>query len=156
MSGKSKTLTLTEAKTKAARFCAYQERTQQELRMKLQDWGVPAEEGEMLIVELISEGFVNEERFSVLFSGGKFRQNKWGRNKIRLALQQKGLTDRCIESGLSSIDPDDYRQTMLKLLKNKFDNLQENDPFVRKHKTAQYLIGKGFEPDLIWEALADY
>jgi len=145
-----------EAKLKAARFCAYRERTQQEVRDKLYQYGLDGEQVEELISELITEGFINEERFAKAYAGGKFRLKNWGKLKIERGLEQHGLTAYCIAKGLDSIESDDYQSTLKKLALQKWQRLSETDIFIKKHKTANFLIGKGFEPDLVWSHLSDY
>ena len=46
------------AKIKAGNYCAYQERTQQEVRDKLYDLGLHRDEVEEVLTELIMEDFV--------------------------------------------------------------------------------------------------
>jgi regulatory protein len=138
------------------RFCAYQERTQQEVRERLAEWGVYGEDAEVMIVQLIEDNFINEERFAKVYAGGKFRLKKWGRIKIEHALRQKGLSDYCVEKGLAEITTKEYQQTLRKLLEKKWNSLMEDSAFQRKAKTAQYAIGKGYESELIWEILKGF
>ena len=58
-SSQNRNYTPKEAKLKIARFCAYQERTKQEVRDKLYSYGLHNEDVESLIADLISENFVN-------------------------------------------------------------------------------------------------
>ncbi len=78
-----------KALLKAQKYCAYQERCQQEVREKLYEWGVLPEVLENTIAELIIANFINEERFAKVYAGGKFRIKKWGRIKIKVKLQSK-------------------------------------------------------------------
>ena len=144
---------LKNAKLKAARYCAYRERTQNEVREKLHGQGVLGQQAEAIIAELITEGFINEERFALAYASGKFRLKKWGKLKIKQGLQAHGLTPYCVDKGLAAIDEVDYQSTLQQLMKQKWASLNVADLFVKKHKTAQYLIGKGFEPEHIWELL---
>ena len=107
-----KSFTVKEAKIKAASFCAYRERTQQEVRDKLYSYGLHSDEVEEVIALLITENFISEERFSKAYAGGKFRINHWGRNKIKAGLQLKGISARCQEYALLEIDEEEYRHTM--------------------------------------------
>ena len=50
-------------------YCAYQERAQQEVRDKLYELGMTMDEVEEIMSDLIAENFLNEERFSVQFTG---------------------------------------------------------------------------------------
>nr|WKN38246.1 regulatory protein RecX [Tunicatimonas sp. TK19036] len=145
-----------QSKVKAAKYCAYQERTQQEVRDKLYSYGLYSDAVEEVLTELISEGFVNEERFAQAFARGKFRNNKWGRIKIEMGLRQKGLSDYCIRSGMKEISEEAYQETLQSLIQKKWESLDGEEPYARKHKTARYALGKGFESDVVWKILGDY
>lgn len=148
-----KTLTSEQAKQKALRYCAYQERCHQDVKNKLYELGLRSTHVDELLTFLITEGFLNEERFAKTFAGGKFRIKKWGRIKIVHALEGKGLTKNCIKIGLKEIDEADYLQTLEGLLKAKLAEIAEPNLFVAKDKASKYAIQKGFEPDLVWSTL---
>jgi regulatory protein len=77
----------------------------------------------------------------------------WGRRKISFALEKKGLTPRCITLGLEEIDETEYKQTLKKLLLEKNERLQVDNSYTRRDRLARYAVGKGFEPELIWETI---
>ena len=143
---------LKEAKRKAANYCAYQERTQQEVRNKLYELGLYKDEVENVLTELITENYVNEERYAKAFAGGKFRVKHWGKMKILHALKQKNISSYCINRAMEEIPDDDYVEILYKLIDTKSDTLS-GDPFVIKKKIAGYMIGKGFESELVWSAI---
>jgi regulatory protein len=149
----SKKLTPEQAKQKALRYCAYQERCHHEVKNKLYSLGLRATEVDELLVFLITEGFLNEERYAKSFAGGKFRIKKWGKIKITHALESKGLTKNCIKIGLKEINEDDYSQTLETLLKAKLEEIAEPNAFIAKDKASKYAIQKGFEPDMVWSSL---
>src|ERR1051325_741378 len=97
---------------KISHYCAYQERSHKEVRNKLYEYGLHKNEVEELVTRLITEGFLNEERFAKAFAGGKFRIKKWGRNKIVYELEALGVTPRCVRAGLKEIDESEYRKTL--------------------------------------------
>ena len=105
-----------EALKKAYKFCAYQERNQQEIRDKLYEWGLHKQDVEQIISQLISEGFINEERFAIAYAGGKFRIKHWGKIKIKLALKQKNISEYCINKALREINNRDYQKTLEKTI----------------------------------------
>lgn len=144
-----------EALTKISSFCAYQERTQQEVRDKLYGYGLHKDAVEMLIVKLIQENFLNEERFAKAYAGGKFRIKKLGRKKIQEGLKQKNISEYCIRQGMKEIPEAEYRATLLELIQKKDQNVKEKNTYKRKHKIAQYVIAKGYEPDFVWDLLND-
>ena len=141
-----------EAKIKAGNYCAYQERTQQEVRDKLYDLGLHRDEVEEVLTELITEKFVNEERYARSFTSGKFRLKHWGKNKIIYALKQKGISSNCIELAMKEI-PDDEYEKVITLLFNKKAKQLSGDKYIVNHKIARYLIGKGFEPEMVWSLI---
>lgn len=108
-----------------------------------------------MLSDLITEGFVNEERFSRTFATGKFRYNKWGRLKIKQGLQAKGLSSYCQTAGLSEIDNAQYLTQIEDLLKKKLDSTKDEDLWIKKNKAARYLIGKGYESEIVWNILND-
>ena len=125
-----------EAFEKLTTFCAYQDRCPWEIRRKLYDKGISDEPAKRLIEELIEEEFVNEERYARAFARGKFRLKKWGRNRIRM-----------------EIDPEEYYDTLLTQAEKKWENTHESDTYKKKFKVTQYLMNKGFEMDLIKDAI---
>jgi regulatory protein len=135
------------------RYCAYQERCHADVRRKLSELGVPRDEADEIIASLIQEGFLNEERFARLFVHGKFRLKRWGRIKIVRELEVRGLTQSCIRSGLQMIDKQEYQETLKYLISRKSGEMDEEDVFVKRDKIADYVIRKGFEPDMVWEML---
>lgn len=138
-----------QALVKAEHFCAYQERSQKEVRYKLVEWGMRGDELEEIISELILNNFLNEERFAKSYASGKFNIKHWGRVKIKQGLKLKGVPDKILQKAIYSIDDDDYLQTIEKLAIKKVESLNENDLFKRKNKLMSYLQAKGFETDLI-------
>ena len=147
--------TPSEALAKLHRYCAYQERSHQEARNKLFELGLYASEVDEVLSQLITDGFLNEERFAKAFAGGRFRMKKWGRLKIVNELEAKGLTRNCIKAGLKEIDETDYHKTLADLLEKKSEQLAEPNEFVRRDKLSKYAIQKGFEPELVWTLLKE-
>jgi regulatory protein len=142
---------------KACGFCIYQERTQHEVREKLKSWFVPAEESEEIISWLITENFLNEGRYAKQFVGGKFRVKKWGRRKILYALKSKGLSENNIREALKEIDPNDYWETLVSLAEKKRNSaLKPESLAMVKKKVSSYLLAKGYEMDLIVEAMREW
>lgn len=130
-------------------FCAYQERAQQEVRDKLYELGMTKSEVEEIISDLITDNFLNEERFATHFAGGHFRIKQWGKNKIQHALQQKRVSPMNIKKALKSIDLDDYDTTLLFLAKKKWNSLKGEKSLSRMAKTQAFLYQRGFESNLI-------
>ena len=78
-----------DAAIKLMKYCSYQERCHQEVNKKLYDWGFYKDDRDEIIVRLIEENFINEERFARAFTRGKFNIKKWGKQKITYASIKK-------------------------------------------------------------------
>ena len=152
---KSKYLSPQEAVAKIQLYCAYQERSHQEVKRKLFDYGLRSDEVDQLLAQLITDGFLNEERFAKAFAGGKFRIKKWGRLKIENELEHRGLTKNCIARGISEIDSSDYSKALKSLLEKKAKQIVENNIFRKRNKVARFAIAKGYEPELVWEVVKE-
>ncbi len=146
-----KNLTPQEAKDKIRRYCAYQERSHQEVRNKLYAYGLHRNEVDQIMTVLITDGFLNEERFAKAFAGGKFRMKKWGRIKIAHSLETKGVSNNCVRIGLKEIDETDYLQVLKELLKEKLSSLEAENIYVLRDRVSKYAIQKGYESELVWK-----
>ena len=83
MKATAKTYTVQEAKERLEAYCAYQERCHREVVTKLRTMGMIPLAIDDIVVHLIQNGFLNEERFAKSFARGKFRIKKWGRVRMR-------------------------------------------------------------------------
>jgi regulatory protein len=149
-------MSTSEAKKKLYRFCAYQERCHQEVEHKLREWRVSVAEQDEIIHHLITEGFLNEERFARAFASGKFRQKHWGRLRIRQELEQRNLSTHCIRAGLSEIGDADYTASIHALVQKKGAATEAENVFVLRDKVSRFVIHKGFEPELVWQVLREH
>lgn len=141
---------------KIRNWCAYQERSHHETRQKLFGYGLTSEEAEGIIADLIQENFLNEQRFAIAFAGGKFRIKHWGRVKIKIDLKRHKVSDANINKALNSIQEDDYRAMIIKIIEKKMET-QSGLQFQKRYYTAlNYLISRGFESDLVKEQLKNY
>ena len=142
-----------QALIKAMKFCAYQERSQQEVRDKLYTFGLHKNQVEELISRLISDGFLKEERFAIAYVTGKFKIKKWGVVKIRQGLKEKKVSEPLIRLALNEIDAEEYLAVLQQMIRKKQKTIKEKNIFKRNYKLAQHCIRQGYEPELVWEVL---
>ncbi len=143
-----------KALEKIKQYCAYQERCHSEVRNKLYGFGLNSEEIETIISTLIEENFLNEERFALAYAGGKFRIKRWGKAKIKQALNFKKISSYCIEKALKSLDDPTYEKNFEKLADVKWLSLKaEKNKYIKQTKLRRYLLGKGYESVLITDFL---
>ena len=144
-----KFLTKQQALQKLRQYCAYQERSHYEVQQKLYELGIRKADHDEIIATLIEEDYLNEERFAIQYVGGKFRMKDWGRKKIYYALKEKKVSEYSIKKALMQIDEEAYQETLKELAEKKYESLKEEQHLVRKRKTIDYLLQKGYESDLV-------
>jgi len=142
-----------DALLKAEHYCAYQERSHQEVRDKLYTYELKPTEVEEIISSLIENNFLNEERFAIAYANGKLRMKGWGKIKIKHGLKIKRVSPQIIDIALRKIDGDDYIQKLRNTLERKKDLLKESNDFKLHHKLIQFALGKGYELDIITDVL---
>ena len=136
--------------TKIGRYCSYQERCHSEVRQELFSYGLYPDEVNEIIVKLIAENYLNEQRFAVAFAGGRFRLKKWGRVKIKYELRKRMISDACISKALYSLDEEAYKTTLNQLFQLKEKAVsKEKNLLKRKMKIKAWLLQKGYERELI-------
>jgi regulatory protein len=138
-----------KALEKLKHYCGYQERCHQEVKEKLYSLGLFKPAVEEIMADLISENYLNEERFAIQFATGRFRMKGWGKIRIRYELKQKRLSDYCIRKALGSIDQEEYLRGFTRIARKKWEALKtEKNLYTKKGKWQQYLVQKGYEPAL--------
>jgi regulatory protein len=152
---KKSTYSLEEFKGKMEAYCAYQDRCHKEVEEKLRAYDLIPEAREMILLHLLEEGFLNEERFARSFARGKFRIKKWGRMRIERELRSRDISSYNIKQGLSEIDPDDYEQTLFELSEKKFQQTHEKHPLKKRKKVADFLLRRGFESQKVYAVLLE-
>ncbi|MGK0363130.1 MAG: regulatory protein [Saprospiraceae bacterium] len=148
-----KYISKSDALARLQKYCAYQERSHHEVRMKLIEIGCYGLDLENVICDLIEENFLNEQRFASTYAGGKFRLKKWGRIKIRYELKSKRVSPYCLKKAMEEISDEDYEETMHTLLTKKARTVRAKNQFEKRGKLARHLSQKGYESFLIWEIL---
>jgi len=142
-----------EAKQRARRFCALRERSPQEVFDRIQSWGLSGQETQQIVDILIEDGFINEQRFAYAYCHDKFEFNSWGKQKIKAGIYPHKISPQIVEEALDRIDFGKYTSRLCELAKRKWDHLGEEDEHKKKQKIVSYLSSKGFELDLIWQAI---
>lgn len=144
-----KLFTFEETKQKLVNYCVYQDRCHAEVEQKMREFVLIPEAKEEILLYLMQENYLNEERFVRSYIRGKFYIKHWGKNKIKIHLKQKGITEKLINKCFDEIDPDDYEKTLRRLIENYSGKLSGMKEYQKKSKTITYLMGRGYEYDLI-------
>ena len=144
------------AKEKILKYCAYQERSQKEVKNKLDEMGLYTDQVNELMLYLIQENYLNEERFAMHFAASKMRQKKWGRRKIEVALKEKGVTEKLIKQSIAALNKIQYSSNLEALIEKKDRTLKYSSEYERKQKLIRYFLGRGYLWTEIEIALEDF
>ncbi|WP_276168986.1 regulatory protein RecX [Zobellia alginiliquefaciens] len=144
-----------EAKRKLEGYCAYQDRCHKEVVAKLREMRMIPEAIDQIVVHLINENFLNEERFAQSFARGKFAIKKWGKKRIVSELKQRNISKYNITTALKEIDSEDYLKTLDALAEKRLSQITDQNPLRRKKKLADYLLYRGWESHLVYEKLKE-
>ena len=123
-----KVFTVDEVKKKLEYYCAYQDRCHQEVEKKLSQFRLIPEARELILIHLIQNDFLNEQRFAQSFARGKFRIKKWGKKRITQELKFRNISAYNIKSAMKEIDDEDYYQTLQALANSKLKSIKETNP----------------------------
>ncbi len=148
-----KSLTFDEIKLKLVNYCVYQDRCHYEVEQKMKEFLLIPEAKDEIFLYLIKENYLNEERFTRSYIRGKFYIKHWGRNKIKMNLKQKGITEKLISKCMDEIDEIDYEKTINKIYLNYFSKQKGIKDYQKKSKAIRHLISKGYEYDAILECI---
>lgn len=148
---KKTSYTVDEALKKLEFYCSYQERSHKEVENKLFKMNMISQAKEKIILHLIENNFLNEERYSKSFARGKFRIKKWGKQRIVRELKFNGVSKYNIESALKEISEEDYLITFNDLAEKKFKAIIETNIYKKKKKLVEYLLYRGWETHIVYE-----
>lgn len=150
-----KVYTLTEATKKLEGYCAYQERCHREVVNKLREMRMIPEAIDQIVVHLIDNNYLNEERFAQSFARGKFNIKKWGRRRITLELKQRSISRFNIKTAMKEIDDSAYLETFDILADKRLAQITETNRLKRRKKLADYLLYRGWESDLVYAKIKE-
>ena len=135
------------------RYCAYQERCHVEVDKKLLEMRMIPEAREVILLHLLENDFLNEQRFAMSFARGKFRIKGWGKVRITRELKQRQISPYVIKKAVGQIEEEDYLKALKELARKKYNSLKENSIWKKRRKVSDFLLYRGFESDLVHEAI---
>ena len=148
-----KSYSVDEAQKKLEFYCSYQERCHKEVYEKLKSMRMIPDAIDIIIVHLLQNNFLNEERFAKTFVSGKFRIKKWGKYRLTLELRKRDINKTIIKLALLEIDDTEYLQVFHDLAEKKAGQIKEPNVLKKKKKLADFLLYRGWESHLVYEKI---
>ncbi len=150
-----RTYSVMEAQSKLENYCAYQERCHKEIVEKLRGMNMIPQAIDLIIVHLIDNKYLNEERFACSFARGKHRIKHWGKIRIVNELKFRKISQYNITTALKEITPEEYCSTFHTAAERQWANIRESNVIKKRKKFCDFLLRKGFESNLIYEKVKD-
>ena len=136
-----------------AALCAQAEHCQWEMLEKMHRWELPEEEQARVMQRLVSERYVDDERYARAFVKDKVRYNKWGRRKVEQALWQKHIDDDIRQRVLDEVDDSEYLAVLKPLLQQKRRSTKAANDYELNQKLVRFAVSRGFTFDIIRQCL---
>lgn len=143
-----------EIKMRWAALCARSEQCEYDLRVKGVRAGLTRQQTDEIIDFLKKQRFLDDSRYARSLAADKVRFSGWGKNKIKVALAQKRISQSNIDAAISSIDKDDYLDALKRVGNQKAKNLDIN-VMEERAKFYRQMVARGFESALVTKMI-DY
>lgn len=147
--------TIKQATQKLEHYCAYQDRCHEEVIQKLRSMKMDQDEIDQIIVQLIADNFLNEERFACSYARGKHRIKHWGKIRIVNELKFRKISQYNINLALKEITTEEYEATFHNLAEQNWESIRESNPLKKRKKFCDYVLRKGFESNLVYEKVKE-
>lgn len=148
------TMTEQEAYLRLATLCAQAEHCEYEMQEKMRRWEIADDAQARVMQRLITERYVDDERFARAFANDKVKYNKWGRRKVEQAMWLKHIAEDIRQRVLDSIDDEEYIAILRPLLQQKRRSVKAHNDYELRQKLIKFAIGRGFTMDIIKQCIS--
>ena len=126
------------------KYCIYQDRCHSEVRTRLLKLKIYGDDLEDIIVELIQDDYLNEERFARSYVRGKYRMKYWGKYKIEQGLKAKRVSEYCIRKGMTEILEEEYLENLESMLRKRVDIRPSTNERMLNMELMKFAQSKGY------------
>lgn len=130
-------------------YCGKTEQCSYDVTRKLQQWKVPPDLYNDILDRLISDKFIDHQRYAQSFVRGKLRYNHWGKKKIAFMLHSKQIEKQAINNAIEAIDEKEYNDIINKQLLLKNNSIKEEESLKRKAKLMNFAASRGYEAEIV-------
>ena len=116
-------------------------------------WEMSDESQARVMERLVSERYVDDERYARAFVRDKIRNNKWGRRKVEQALWAKHIDKDIQQQVLGEVDDDEYLSVLRPLLKQKRRSVKAASDYEMNQKLVKFAFSRGFTYDIIRQCI---
>ncbi len=137
-------------KQRALSFLSRRFHSEKELLLKLKSKSYDERLIKIVLTDLKGKGFIDDHIFSQHFVEEKLSKKRWGKNKIKAALINKGVNRSTIDEAISGYEDDKSEFDLAySLAEKKIIQLQKRNTDTNKYqqKISTFLISRGFDFD---------
>ncbi len=141
-----------KGKNKALNILSKASQSEKKMREKLKD-DFEEDTIDDIVDFLKKYNFINDNELASKIVTTNVNLNKYGKNKIKQNLYNKGLEKSSIDGAISEIDQDVEFENALYLAEKRYERVKKEDPKKAYAKVANHLAYKGFSYDIIKSVL---
>ncbi len=142
-----------QALSSLMRLCARAEKSSGDARRLMRGWGIEPAVQEEILRQLISQRFIDDERYAAAFVREKVNLSGWGTYKIKAALARKGITSSLIDAAIASIDSQKSAEQLYTRLVRKSKSVKTASAYDLKSKLLRYGTSLGYDFDAVRDAV---
>jgi regulatory protein len=126
------------------------ERTVAEMGSWLRARGVVPEETDEVIDRLIASEVLDDARYARRYAEDKRQLKRWGNERIRAALLDRGISPEDAEEALSDADGEQEVERAVELLRDRHGTLEDA---LERQRALGMLIRRGYDSEIAYEAI---
>ena len=131
--------------------------TVRQLRRKLAQKEVPADEADAVIARLLGAGLLDDERYALAYARSKLVGQGSSARRISQELARKGVSAELSKQAIEQVVIDeevDTRAVIERVARKKFASMGDLEPAVLRRRLFAFLARRGYELDEIREVVA--
>jgi regulatory protein len=139
-----------ESLSLALKALGQKERTVAEMGSWLRARGVGADEVDDVVDQLVSNGVLDDTRYARQYAEDKRVLKRWGSERIRVALLDRGISPADAEEALSDAGGEEEIDLAVELLRDRGAALEAA---LERQRALAMLIRRGYDSEVAYEAI---
>ena len=140
-----------EALERAFRFIAKRERTVAQVSARLERDGIPAPIITEVVAQMVSDGYLSDQRCAALYAEDRRVIDGWGNERIITNLREAGISSEIIESVVGSRDHADQVGDAIRVLDQRI-GVKPSDERERERALGM-LARRGYSLEIAYDAV---
>lgn len=135
----------------AYRYLGFRDRTEAEVRRKLEVERTEPADIDATLEELARQGYVDDARFAQRYAEDRRALDGWGPDRIERRLRQSGVDPELIAAALSSRELADELAAAVEVLRRRLRAVPETER--ERERALGLLVRRGYDLELAYDAI---